>query len=69
MDRLLTYILRSVSRIFPDCQTLAQAIAFNMFLAFFPMLLLVLAVLSSRTDFRHSVVGTSGAPACNRSAG
>jgi membrane protein len=56
MDRLLTYILRSVSRIFPDCQTLAQAIAFNMFLAFFPMLLLVLAVLSSRTIFATALL-------------
>jgi membrane protein len=55
MDRLLTNILRSVGRIFPDCQTLAQAIAFNMFLAFFPMLLLALGVLSSQAFFHNAL--------------
>ncbi|MGD0305632.1 MAG: YihY/virulence factor BrkB family protein [Candidatus Acidiferrales bacterium] len=55
MDRLLTNILRGVGRIFPDCQTLAQAIAFNMFLAFFPMLLLALGVLSSGSFFHNAL--------------
>ena len=55
MDRLLTNLLRSVGRIFPDCQTLAQAIAFNMFLAFFPMLLLALGVLSSQSLFHTAL--------------
>src|SRR5580704_11498837 len=55
MDRLLTNILRGVGRIFPDCQTLAQAIAFNMFLAFFPMLLLALGVLSSGSLFHNAL--------------
>jgi membrane protein len=55
MDRLITNILRGVGRIFPDCQTLAQAIAFNMFLAFFPMLLLALGVLSSGSFFHNAL--------------
>ncbi|HKV06427.1 MAG TPA: YihY/virulence factor BrkB family protein [Candidatus Acidoferrales bacterium] len=37
---------RALGRIFPDCVTLSQAIAFNMFLAFFPLLLLTLGLLS-----------------------
>ncbi|MGC2720672.1 MAG: YihY/virulence factor BrkB family protein [Candidatus Acidiferrales bacterium] len=55
MDRLLTYVFRGMGRIFPDCQTLAQAIAFNMFLAFFPMLLLALGVLSSQSSFHNAL--------------
>jgi len=35
--------------------TLSQAIAFNMFLAFFPMLLLVLGILSSKDSFHGAV--------------
>lgn len=37
----------AVHRVLPDCQTHAQAVAFGMFLAFFPILLLVFGVLSS----------------------
>jgi membrane protein len=44
-----------MGRIFPDCVTLSQAIAFNMFLAFFPMLLLILGVVSS-TNYFHSAI-------------
>lgn len=55
MDRVLRNIFRSLGRVFPDCITLSQAIAFNMFLAFFPMLLLILGVLSS-TSYFHSAV-------------
>ncbi len=36
---------RSVARVYPRCVTQAQAIAFNMFLSFFPMLVLGLSVL------------------------
>jgi membrane protein len=43
------------SRIFPDCITVSQAIAFNMFVAFFPMLLLALGLLSG-TSFFHDAV-------------
>jgi membrane protein len=55
MDRLLTLLFRGFGRVFPGCITLSQAIAFNMFLAFFPMLLLVLGVLSSNESF-HSAL-------------
>ena len=55
MAQVLRNTIRGLGRIFPDCITLSQAIAFNMFLAFFPMLLLILGVLSSTTYF-HSAV-------------
>jgi membrane protein len=55
MDRLLKNLFRGLGRIVPDCVTLAQAIAFNMFLAFFPLLLLALGILSSDASF-HSVL-------------
>ena len=51
MDRLLKNVFRGLGRIVPDCVTLAQAIAFNMFLAFFPLLLLALGILSSDATF------------------
>lgn len=46
---------RAVARVFPACSTQAQAVAFNMFLAFFPMLLLVLGVLTSLVQHRAGV--------------
>jgi len=55
MSRVLHNTFRGLGRIFPDCITLSQAIAFNMFLAFFPMLLLILGVLSS-TSYFHTAV-------------
>jgi membrane protein len=55
MDRILNSLYRGFTRIFPDCVTLSQAIAFNMFLAFFPMLLLVLGILSSKDSFHGAV--------------
>jgi len=55
MDRILNNLFRGLGRVFPGCITLSQAIAFNMFLAFFPMLLLVLGVLSSNESF-HSAL-------------
>jgi membrane protein len=41
---------RALRRVWPSCLTQAQAVAFNMFLAFFPMLLLVMGLVS-RWDF------------------
>jgi membrane protein len=41
---------RAFRRVWPACVTQAQAVAFNMFLAFFPMLLLVMGLVS-RWDF------------------
>ncbi len=55
MDRSLKNLFRGLGRIFPDCITLSQAIAFNMFLAFFPMLLLALGIISSTASF-HSAL-------------
>jgi membrane protein len=48
-------VFRGCGRIFPDCLTLCQAIAFNMFLAFFPMLLFALGLLSG-TSFFHEAM-------------
>src|SRR2546425_5243147 len=47
MRAVLRSFLRSVPRVYPGCIMLAQAVAFNMFLAFFPMLLIVAGVLTS----------------------
>lgn len=55
MRILLKDGVRALGRIFPDCVTLSQAIAFNMFLAFFPMLLLAIGLLSS-TSFFHAAL-------------
>lgn len=40
--------LRILVRVFPRCSMISQAIAFNLFLAFFPTLLLVVAIATSR---------------------
>jgi membrane protein len=53
--RIARNLLRGLGRIFPDCVTLCQAIAFNMFLAFFPMLLFALGLLSG-TSFLHDAM-------------
>ena len=50
-------LLRAVLRVFPNCITQTQAIAFNMFLAFFPMLLVVLGIVSSSTPLRDAMQG------------
>ncbi|MGH9714283.1 MAG: YihY/virulence factor BrkB family protein [Candidatus Acidiferrales bacterium] len=55
MDRLLKHLFRGLGRLFPDCVTLSQAIAFNMFLAFFPMLLLILGLFSSTGYFQTAM--------------
>lgn len=55
MERMLKSLFRGLGRLFPDCATLSQAIAFNMFLAFFPMLLLILGIFSSTTYFRTAL--------------
>jgi membrane protein len=55
MDRILKNLFNGLGRIFPDCITLSQAIAFNMFLAFFPMLLIALGVISSTASFHGAL--------------
>jgi len=49
--RVLRNLLRAMGRVFPDCVTLCQAIAFNMFLAFFPMLLFALGLVAGTSFF------------------
>ena len=48
-------LLRALGRIFPDCVTLSQAIAFNMFLAFFPLLLLALGLVAGTSLFHDAL--------------
>src|SRR5215472_16048598 len=55
MAQVLRTTFRALGRVFPDCLTLGQAIAFNMFLAFFPVLLFILGVLSSKAYFHAAV--------------
>jgi membrane protein len=51
MQAILRNLVRAFGRVFPDCVTLSQAIAFNMFLAFFPLLLLALGLLGGTSLF------------------
>jgi membrane protein len=57
--RLLKRALKMFRRVFPQCSMISQAIAFNLFLAFFPTLLLVVAIatspLGSRTDMLNLI--------------
>lgn len=55
IGKVLTTLFRALGRVFPDCVTLSQAIAFNMFLAFFPMLLLALGLLSGTSMFPEAL--------------
>lgn len=62
MNWLLSVLKRAAkmfARVFPRCSMISQAIAFNLFLAFFPTLLLVVAIatspLGSRTDLLNMI--------------
>jgi membrane protein len=55
MQAMLRNLVRAFGRVFPDCVTLSQAIAFNMFLAFFPLLLLTLGLLSQTSLFHDAL--------------
>jgi len=48
---------RAVRRVFPSCVTQTQAVAFNTFLAAFPMLLLVLGTVASSAAFKQALQG------------
>ena len=48
---MLRNFRRALGRVFPNCITLGQAIAFNMFCAFFPLLLLMLGVIGETSFF------------------
>jgi len=47
----------AVLRVFPSCVTLSQAVAFNMFLAFSPMILVVLGAAAGSVAFRQTLEG------------
>ena len=47
----------AVLRVFPSCITLTQAVAFNMFLAFSPMILVVLGAVAGSAAFRQALQG------------
>jgi membrane protein len=47
MPTLGLKLRRSLTRVFPGCVMLAQAVAFNMFLAFFPMLLFAIGIINA----------------------
>lgn len=51
MGAMFRNLVGAMGRVFPDCVTLSQAIAFNMFLAFFPLLLLALGLLGATSLF------------------
>jgi len=46
---------RAVLRVIPNCITQSQAVAFNMFLAFFPMVLVVLGIVASSEQAHDAV--------------
>ena len=53
----LQRLYRALLRVFPDCITLTQAVAFNMFLAFSPMILVVLGAVAGSAAFRQALEG------------
>lgn len=55
MNAIFRNLMRALGRVLPDCVTLGQAIAFNMFLAFFPLLLLALGLLGGTTLFAEAL--------------
>jgi membrane protein len=52
---LLRRAYRVLARVFPQCGVISQAIAFNLFLAFFPTLLIAVALATSRIGGRTSL--------------
>ena len=45
----------ALRRVFPNCVTLTQAVAFNMFLAFSPMILVILGAVAGSAAFRQTL--------------
>jgi len=59
-DTISTFLqrfYRAVLRVVPGCVTLTQAVAFNMFLAFSPMILVVLGAVAGSAAFRQALQG------------
>ena len=57
MKPFLHRLYRAVLRVVPSCVTQTQAVAFNMFFAFFPMLLLVLGAALGSVRFQQAFLG------------
>jgi len=57
MSPFLHRFYRAVRRVFPDCITQTQAVAFNIFVASFPMLLMVLGTVASSAAFQQALMG------------
>jgi len=55
MDAIFRNLGRALGRVFPNCVTLSQAIAFNMFVAFFPLLLFALGLLGQTSLFQDAL--------------
>jgi len=53
--RLLRRAYGMFARVFPRCSVISQAIAFNLFLAFFPTLLIAVALATSRIGVKTSL--------------
>jgi membrane protein len=47
LSSLAKKLFRTLARVIPQCGMVSQAVAFNMFLAFFPILLVALGLMSS----------------------
>src|SRR5262249_58398850 len=47
LSRATSHAFKLLRRVFPRCSMISQAIAFNLFLSFFPTLLLVVAIATS----------------------
>jgi membrane protein len=57
ISKFLQRVYRATRRVYPDCVTQTQAVAFNMFLAFSPMILVVLGAVAGSTAFRQALQG------------
>lgn len=57
ISAFLQRFYRAVLRVIPSCITLTQAVAFNMFLAFSPMILVVLGAVAGSAAFRQALQG------------
>ena len=55
-SRILQRAYRVFGRVFPQCSMISQAIAFNLFLAFFPALLIAVAVATTRIGGKTSLL-------------
>src|SRR5260370_396395 len=53
--KLFRRVYRMFARVFPRCSVISQAIAFNLFLAFFPALLIAVALATSRLGGKTSL--------------